>query len=358
MKHFHYKGSLTLESGAVLPEIAIAYHTYGKLNKERNNVIWICHALTANSDVQDWWPGMVGEGCPFDTGRYFVVCANILGSCYGTTGPTTQDPETGRPWFHHFPMVTIRDMVRVHQLLCDHLGITSIHLLVGGSMGGYQALEWCVMAPNLIRQLFLLASSARESAWGIAIHSAQRLAIEADGTWKTAIPNAGAKGLKAARAIGMLTYRNYGTYKATQTDPDNEKVDHFKASSYIEHQGNKLVNRFNAYSYWALTKSMDSHNISRGRTGSIEKVLNTITQPTLMISIQSDLLCPPEEQRFMAEHMPYATLVEIDSPYGHDGFLVEREQISRSLIQWLATDETVKKQEKSHGLSQPIQVKQ
>lgn len=336
MKHFHYKEPLKLESGAVLPEVSIAYHAYGKLNKERDNVIWICHALTANSDVQDWWPGMVGEACPFDTDRYFVVCANILGSCYGTTGPCSVNAITGKSWFHEFPLVTIRDMVQVHQLLCDHLGIQSIHLLVGGSMGGYQALEWSVMNPSLIRHLFLLASSARESAWGIAIHSAQRLAIEADGTWKQDTPNAGAKGLKAARAIGMLTYRNYGTYKITQTDPDTEKLDHFKASSYIEHQGNKLVSRFDAYSYWTLTKSMDTHNISRGRGQSMEQVLNSITQPTLMISIQSDLLCPPEEQRFMADHLPHAHLVEIDSPYGHDGFLVEREQIARSLSEWLS----------------------
>ena len=335
MKHFHYKQPLKLESGAVLPEVSIAYHTYGKLNKERNNVIWICHALTANSDVQDWWPGMVGEGCPFDTQHYFVVCANILGSCYGTTGPSSMDQKTSEPYYHHFPLVTIRDMVQVHQLLCDHLEISSIHLLVGGSMGGYQALEWSVMNARLVRQLFLLASSARESAWGIAIHSAQRLAIEADGTWKTATPQAGAKGLKAARAIGMITYRNYGTYQATQTDPDTEKVDHFRASSYIEHQGNKLVNRFNAYSYWTLTKSMDSHNIARGRGQSIEEVLQAISQPTLMISIKTDLLCPPEEQRFMADHLAHSRLVVIDSPYGHDGFLVEREQIGRHLMEWL-----------------------
>jgi homoserine O-acetyltransferase/O-succinyltransferase len=343
MKHFQYKGGLKLESGAELPELTIAYHTYGKLNKDGDNVIWICHALTANSDVQDWWPDMVGEDCSFDTNHYFIVCANILGSCYGTTGPASTNPATGKPWCHQFPMVTIRDMVNAHQLLCDHLGITSIHLLVGGSMGGYQAIEWCVMNPGLIQRLFLLASSARESAWGIAIHSAQRLAIEADGTWLTDTPQAGAKGLKAARAIGMLTYRNYGTYKATQTDPDDEKLDHFKASSYIEHQGNKLVNRFNAYSYWVLTKSMDSHNICRKRSQKIEKVLNAITQPTLMISIKTDLLCPPEEQRFMAIHLANAHLVEINSPYGHDGFLVEREQIARNLSEWMDAPKTAVK---------------
>lgn len=340
MKHFHSKQPLKLESGAVLPEVSIAYHTYGKLNAQKDNVIWICHALTANSDVQDWWPGMVGEGCVFDTERYFIVCANILGSCYGTTGPCSVNPQTGTPWYHHFPLVTIRDMVQVHQRLCDHLQVRKIHLLVGGSMGGYQALEWCVMAPDLIDQMFLLASSARESAWGIAIHSAQRLAIEADGSWQTASAEAGAKGLKAARAIGMITYRNYGTYKATQTDPDNEKIDDFKASSYIEHQGNKLVNRFNAYSYWTLTKSMDSHNLSRGRGESLEKVLGAITQRTLMISIKSDLLCPPEEQRFIGHYLANARLVEIDSPYGHDGFLVEREPISKEVSEWLVGERT------------------
>lgn len=357
MKHFHYKGSLKLESGAVLPEVSVAYHTFGKLNKERNNVIWICHALTANSDVQEWWPGMVGAGCPFDTEQYFVVCANILGSCYGTTGPCSLNPTTGVHFYHNFPLVTIRDVVQVHQLLCDHLKICSIYLLVGGSMGGYQALEWSIMNPGLIRQIFLLASSARESAWGIAIHTAQRLAIEADGTWKTGSPNAGAKGLKAARAIGMITYRNYGTYQATQTDPDHEKLDQFRASSYMEHQGTKLVNRFNAYSYWTLTKSMDTHNICRGRGQRIDQLLGAVQQPALLISIKTDLLCPPEEQRLMATYLPDARLVEIDSPYGHDGFLVERGQIGRYLSEWLNRKVAVK-ESRPESPDTPLNVKQ
>jgi homoserine O-acetyltransferase len=336
MKHFHYKGSLKLESGAVLPQLSIGYHTYGKLNERGDNAIWICHALTANSDVQDWWPGMVGAGQVFDTDRYFVVCANIVGSCYGTTGPLSIDPLTGQPYYHKFPLITIRDMVEAHKLLCEHLGIRKIQLLVGGSMGGYQALEWCVTQPQLIGQLLLLATSARESAWGIAIHSAQRLAIEADATWKTDTPNAGHKGLKTARAIGMITYRNYHTFMATQTDPEGDKLDHFKASSYIEHQGNKLVARFNAYSYWTLTKSMDSHNLARGRGERVEDVLQTVKQRTLVVSINGDLLCPPEEQNLLALHIPQAQLVRIDSLYGHDGFLVERDKITREVTAWLA----------------------
>jgi homoserine O-acetyltransferase/O-succinyltransferase len=336
MKHFLSSEEFRLESGAVLPEVNIGYHTYGKLNERGDNVIWICHALTANSEVQDWWPGMVGEGCVFDTTQYFVVCANILGSCYGSTGPLSVDPRSGQPYYHKFPLITIRDMVGAHGLLCRHLGIRKIALLVGGSMGGYQALEWSVLEPQLIERLVLLATSARESAWGIAIHSAQRLAIEADATWKTDSPKAGGKGLKTARAIGMITYRNYHTYRATQTDGDGDKLDGFKASSYIEHQGNKLVNRFNAYSYWTLTKSMDAHNLARRRSERVEEVLRTIKQRTLVVSIKGDLLCPREEQQLLAQHIPGAQLVEIDSLYGHDGFLVECDTISKHVSAWLA----------------------
>jgi homoserine O-acetyltransferase len=202
-------------------------------------------------------------------------------------------------------------------------------------MGGYQALEWCVMEPNVIDNLFLLATSATESAWGISVHTAQRLAIEADATWKDHSPQAGKKGLKAARAIGLLTYRNYEILKQKQTDPDIEKLDHFKASSYINYQGEKLVNRFNAYTYWLLTKAMDSHHLARGRKDSIEEMLRTIIQRTLIIGISSDILCPEHEQEFLAEHMPEATFVSIDSAYGHDGFLIESEKISGYLSKWL-----------------------
>ncbi|HTL09191.1 MAG TPA: hypothetical protein VL307_13060, partial [Chitinophagaceae bacterium] len=184
-------------------------------------------------------------------------------------------------------------------------------------------------------KLFLLATSATESAWGIATHTAQRLAIEADSSWKEPSPNAGAKGLKAARAIGMLTYRNYGIMVRNQTDADSEKLDNYKASSYIIYQGDKLVKRFNAYSYWLLTKAMDSHHIARGRGGNVDQVLQQLPQPTLIIGVSSDILCPLEEQRHLAMQMPRATLIEIDSSYGHDGFMVESEKIARYLSSWL-----------------------
>ena len=329
---YKYHQPFTLESGISLPKLKIAYHYYGEYTPGKK-VAWVCHALTANSDVADWWKGLVGEESIINPNDYFIVCANMIGSCYGSTGPLSVDELDTT--LDQFPNITIRDMVRAHILLRQHLGIEKIYLLLGGSMGGYQALEWAIMEPSVIQKMFLIATTAAESAWAVAIHTAQRLAIEADPTWKETKPNAGAKGLKAARAIGMLTYRNYGIFKEKQTDADPEKMDDFKASSYINYQGDKLVNRFNAYSYWLLTKSMDSHHLARGRGGNLAVTLASIQTPTLIIGINSDILCPLAEQAFMEDHMPNANLVAIDSMYGHDGFIIETEQIITHLKAWL-----------------------
>ncbi|MEJ7912247.1 MAG: homoserine O-acetyltransferase [Chitinophagaceae bacterium] len=335
MLTYRYAHEVMLECGVVLPELTVAYHTYGKLNPESDNVIWICHALTANADVMQWWPGVVGQQAVFDTDKYFIVCANILGSCYGSTGPLSVNPLSGAPYYLSFPPVTIRDMVKAHALLAEELGVKQIYLLAGGSMGGYQAIEWSVFEPGFIKQLYLIATSAQESAWGIAIHAAQRLAIEADYTWADLSAGAGKKGLQAARAIGMLTYRSYETYAITQAESGTEKLDEFRASSYINYQGHKLANRFNAHSYWLLTKAMDSHNIGRGRNASVAEVLQRLTARTLIIGITSDLLCPVAEQRFMSEHIPHNNFIQIDSLYGHDGFLVETAAIIPHLRAWL-----------------------
>lgn len=335
MLFFQYNQPFHTEAGTVLPALTIAYHTYGTRNADGGNVVWICHALTSNSDAADWWPGMIGAGCIFDPRKQFIICANILGSCYGTTGPLDENKTTGRPYFSDFPMLTIRDMARAHILLRAHLGIQKIAVLAGGSMGGYQALEWAVLEPERIGKLFLLATSATESAWGIAVHTAQRMAIEADSSWQDPYAHAGQKGLKAARAIGLLSYRNYQILVEKQTDPDSEKLDHYKASSYMQHQGEKLITRFNAYSYWLLTKAMDSHHLARGRRKSVAQILATLPQPALLIAITSDILCPPGEQRFLARHLPQATLAEIDSSYGHDGFLIEVEIISAYYKNWI-----------------------
>lgn len=335
IKYFHSRDPFLLESGELLPEITIAYHSYGKLDHSKNNVVWVCHALTANSDPAEWWPGVVGKGSVIDPDKYFIVCANILGSCYGTTGPLSLNPQTGQPYYDSFPLFTIRDIVKAHQLLSSYLKIERIHLLMGGSMGGYQALEWCAMEPEKIEKLFLVASSARETPWGIAIHTAQRMAIEADSTWLTHAPDAGEKGLQAARAIAMLTYRNYNTYQLTQKETDPDKTDHFKASSYIRHQGKKLASRFNAYTYWWLSKALDSHNLARKRKDKAEDVLATFKQKTLVIGIKNDLLCPLPELDLIASHIPDSVYHQIESMYGHDGFLTEHTIMSKLLKDWL-----------------------
>ncbi|RYD98505.1 MAG: homoserine O-acetyltransferase [Sphingobacteriales bacterium] len=335
LQTFNYDQPFHFEEGGSIASLKIAYHTYGALNANKDNVVWICHALTANSDAADWWKGLVGPGRILDPQRYFIVCANILGSCYGTTGPASLRPDRDVPYGKDFPVFTIRDMVKAHELLSRHLEIAQIQLLVGGSMGGYQALEWTLKSPERIQKLFLLATSAAESAWGIAIHTAQRMAIEADPEWQSGIRGTGDKGLKAARAIGMLTYRNFQLFNAQQSDPDPEKTKDFKASAYLQYQAQKLADRFDPLTYHGLTRAMDSHNIARGRHTGIAAVLGTVKQPTLVIGISSDILCPPAEQRFMAEHLPACTYREISSEYGHDGFLIEYELISEHLNSWL-----------------------
>lgn len=337
MKQFKHDLPFTLESGKVLNGIDITFHTYGEMNEDQSNVVWICHHLTANSDASLWWPGFVGAGTIIDPARYFIVCANILGSCYGSTGPLSIDPATGRPYYMTFPQVTIRDMVNAHILLRKHLGISKINTLIGGSMGGYQALEWCIMEDEVIDNLVLLSTSAAESAWGIAVHTSQRMAIEADCTWNEPTADAGKNGLKAARAIGLISYRNHAILVKKQTDPDPGKMDDYKASSYVKYQGEKLVSRFNTHSYWLLTKAMDSHNVARGRNKTIAEILQTVGQKTVVFGIHSDILCPLAEQEFLAKNIPDSRFIAIDSAYGHDGFMVESEVISKYLADWWTT---------------------
>lgn len=319
---FEYKNHYSLESGQHLPGFTLAYKTWGKLNKEKDNVIWVCHALTANADAEDWWPGMIGAEKLYDPAKYFIVCANILGSCYGSTGPLSINPETGKPFYHSFPFLTVRDLVGSLDLLRKHLGIEHIHTLIGGSLGGQQAIEWAVSSPDLAKHLIVVASNAQSSPWGIAFRESQRLAIEADPTWKENRADAAANGLKAARSIALLSYRNYITYGQTQKEDNDDKVNDFKATSYQQYQGDKLVKRFNAFSYYTISKIMDSHNVGRGR-GGVRQALAGIKAKTLAVGITSDLLFPASESRFTAENVPGAVYEEINSLYGHDGFLIE-----------------------------------
>lgn len=326
---------LTLEAGGTLPEAEIAYQTYGQLSPRKDNVVWICHALTANADPVEWWPGLVGAGKFFDPDKYFIVCANILGSCYGTTGPASIDPASGRPYGKDFPLVTIRDMIQLHQRLRRHLGIDKIQLAIGGSMGAQQVLEWAVIEPDLFEHICILASNARHSPWGVAFNEAQRMAIAADPSYENGDADGGKQGLAAARAIAMLSYRHYNAYGKTQREENNEVFDDFKASSYQRYQGLKLEQRFNVHAYVTLSKAMDSHNLGRGRK-SIEAALAAIKAKALVIGIDSDVLFPLDEQRFIAQHIPRAHFAAISSSFGHDGFLIEYERIADLLGSWLA----------------------
>nr|MBE6191162.1 homoserine O-acetyltransferase [Rikenellaceae bacterium] len=332
MQIYHH-GAFQLESGRVLPQLDIAYHTYGTLNVSRDNVIWVCHALTANSDVADWWPHTVEEGRFLDPAKHFVVCANILGSHYGTTGPLSINPTTGEPWYGDFPAFTIRDMVAAHQVLAEALGIDRIKVLVGSSVGGFQAVEWAVMEPSRFEKLILIATAAKASPWTIAIDETQRMAIEADATFGERRADAGMRGMAAARALGLLTYRGSLGYNLTQQDPKEAPAVH-RASTYQQYQGEKLCRRYNAYSYVAILNAFDTHDVGRGRRG-LEQELAQITAETILVGITSDIIFTPEEMRALQQQIPESRYYEIDSPFGHDGFLVEHVQLNEILYPFI-----------------------
>ncbi len=330
-----------LENGKKIKNLEIAYHTYGTLSPTRDNVIWVCHALTANADVFDWWKGLFGPNDLFNPKEHFIICANILGSHYGTTNPLSTNPNTGLPYYLAFPEYTIRDLAAQHQLLAQHLGIKEIKVLIGGSMGGQQALEWSISKKTPIDNLILLATNAVHSPWGIAYNESQRLAIETDRTFFANQTNGGLKGLKTARSLALLSYRTYEAYNETQIESDNEKFKNFRAASYQNYQGEKLCKRFNAYSYWYLTKAMDSHNVGRGRN-SIAAALAEIKANTLVIGIENDNLFPITEQEFLANKISGAQLSRINCAYGHDGFLIETDKLTKIIGDFLKESQNKK----------------
>ena len=324
-----HKGCFDFEGGGSIDGLKIVYHTSEKPWGDGDNrkVIWICHALTANSDAEDWWPELVGKGRFFDTEQYFVVCVNMLGSSYGSSGPASVNPETGKPFYFDFPLVSVRDIVRANILIRKHLGIDHIDLMVGGSIGGFQSAEWAVMEPETIRNLALIACSCRTTPWLTAWEESQRMALEADPTFREcASLKGGEAGLKCARSIALISYRSYEGYNMTQPEADIDCLFADRAGSYQRYQGKKLADRFDAYSYYYLAKSVDSNNIGRGR-GGCETALQTIKARTVVIGIDSDRLFPICEQKFLAKHIPGAEYREITSKFGHDGFLLENDQL-------------------------------
>ena len=328
-RFYKHDGTLRLESGGELENPVIAYDTYGTLNAAGDNVVWVCHALTANSDVADWWPHTVKEGRFLDPARHFVVCANILGSHYGTTGPLHVNPRTGQPYYGDFPDITIRDMVAAHRLLAHALGITHIKALIGSSVGGFQAVEWAVGEPQFTGKLVLIATAPKASPWTIAIDRTQRMAIEADATFGERRDDAGMAGMAAARAIGLLTYRGKAGYDLTQQDADDslKPADAHRASTYQTYQGEKLCRRYNAYSYHTILDAFDTHDVGRGR-GGVGEALKRIEAETITVGITTDMLFPPCDMRELNAMIAGSRYYEIDSPFGHDGFLVEHEQLN------------------------------
>lgn len=311
----------TLECGAQLGKVELAYETYGTYVHGKSKVIWVCHALTANANVDEWWQGLFGAGKILDPEQYFIVCANMLGSCYGSTCPDAVSDYSTQHFENVFPSLTIRDIVRAQMMLKSYLGIDEIFLLIGGSMGGQQAMEWAIAAPATVKFLALLATNAQHSSWGIAFNEAQRMAL-----------TTGKHGLEAARAIAMLSYRNYEMY--SRTAKANDGLGNYGAAHYQRYQGQKLANRFSAESYYVLSKAMDSHNVGRDYA-SAEIALAKIKAATLVIGIETDLLFPVREQIFLANHIDNATLKIIESPFGHDGFLTESEKINELLLQFI-----------------------
>lgn len=326
-------GDFALELGGRLPGVRVGYRTWGALDGEGSNAVVVCHALTGSADADLWWTRMFGPGRALDPEKDFVVCSNILGSCYGTTGPTSIDPATGAPWLGTFPAITVRDMVRVQHALATALGVRRVRMVIGGSLGGMQALEWALLYPTLVESVAFIASTARHSAWCIGLSEAQRQAIFADPRWKGGRydpadpPSAG---LAAARMMAMLSYRSQPSFEMRfARRPQTEDL--FAIESYLRYQGQQLVDRFDAATYVTLTRAMDTHDVSRGR-GDFDDVLRSMRQPVLVVSIDSDVLYWPWEQREVANLAPHARLAVMDSPHGHDAFLIDVDRLSDMVV--------------------------
>ncbi|KAJ3165836.1 homoserine O- acetyltransferase [Geranomyces variabilis] len=374
---------VSLELGGSLTDVSVAYKTWGKLNADGTNAMVVCHALSGSADVEDWWGPLLGPGKAFDPEVFFVFCGNVLGSPYGTTSPVSVDPATGRAYGPTFPSTTVRDDVRLHKSVLDSLGVTQVQFAIGGSMGGMQVLEWAFFGPEYVRNIVPIATSGRHSAWCISWGESQRQSIYsdpnyADGNYPP--DKAPTSGLAAARMQALLTYRSRNSFESrfgrkvmpapsslssrhltdtapersrspsetasmmhneglkpnfnhpkaatgVATIPDSEAPTVYSAQSYLRYQGDKFIKRFDANCYISITRKMDTHDISRGR-GEYHEVLASIRQPTLVIGIETDGLFTIGEQRELADHIPNAQLEVIESPEGHDGFLLEFERMN------------------------------
>lgn len=360
-----------LENGYTFGQAEIAYEIYGTLNTDRSNVILVCHALTGSAHAADlvsangfsrlekdspispllekaaespgWWNSIIGPGKPLDTNKYCIISSNILGSCYGTTGPLNRNPATGKKYAADFPDITIRDMIRLQKALIDYLGIEKLQLVLGGSLGGMQVLEWALMYPQTVQRIMPIATSAQHSAWAIGLNEAARLAIKNDPEWQNGYYSTQPKkGLALARMVAMLSYRSQPSYQErqgrNQAKPykqdndylfDNQKQD-YAMQSYLHYQGEKLVDRFDANTYITISNAMDNHDVCRDR-GNLKDTLGSIKAKTVCVGINSDLLYPADEQQEIAGLIPGAEYKEINSIHGHDAFLIEFDQVGEMI---------------------------
>ena len=328
-RYFELPQPLLLECGRTLDTVTVAYRTWGDPENAATNAILICHALTGSADVDAWWPGIISGDGAFDPETDFVVCSNILGSCYGTTGPASLKDGSGKRWRADFPRITVRDMVSVQRALIDHLGIERLALVTGPSLGGMQALEWAMMYPDMVERIVPIGVGGRHSAWCIAMSEAQRNAIYADPDWNGgnySEERAPEKGLAAARMMAICTYRSWHSFDE-RFCRNEQGGGEFQVQSYLRYQGEKINKRFDANTYVRLTQAMNDFDISRGR-GDYLSVVRSIRHPALVVSISSDILYPPHEQQLLSQNMPNARHALLQSPDGHDGFLIECRELA------------------------------
>lgn len=352
--------TIALDGGGQLRGVTIAYETWGELNDARSNAILVCHAWTGDAHAEGpqvagqptlgWWNGVIGPGCAIDTDRYFVVCSNVLGGCQGSTGPASLHPDDGRPYGSRFPVLTIRDMVRAQARLADHLGIGSWASVIGGSMGGMQALEWAVTFPDRVRSLVPIATCAYATAQQIAWGAIGRRAIRLDPKWRggdyyDAAPGDGpAEGLSIARMVAQVTFRSDNVFtekfgrELAAGDPHPEAGfdlwQRFEVERYLDYHGDQLAKRFDTNSYIVIGKAMDLHDVGRNRNG-VEAAMSRVRVPTLLMGIWSDILYPSYQQKEIREVLVSqgtpCDYVEIDSPHGHDAFLLSKDQVGAAI---------------------------
>jgi homoserine O-acetyltransferase len=361
--HFPAERPIALDNSKTLQDVTVAYETWGELNKDKSNAILLCHAWTGDSHAAGsaeegtptpgWWEGLVGPNCAIDTNKWFVVCTNSLGGCQGTTGPASNHPQDGKPYGSRFPVITVRDMVRAQVRVSDMLGIDVWHSVIGGSMGGMQVLEWAITFPHRLRTAIPIATCLQATAQQIAWGAIGRRAIRLDPKWQggdyydAAIGEGPWQGLAIARMIAQVTFRSDNVFtdrfgrELADMDADYNGLglwDKFEVENYLDHHGDKLIRRFDANSYLIIGKAMDLHDVARGR-GELRSAVARISAPVLSVGISSDILYPTYQQKQIRDMINEVggscEYVEIESPHGHDAFLINLDQVGKPVAEFL-----------------------